>query len=83
MQHFQTSAACVFIWRRVASSTFALRLVYQRAVSESPPLYTPLLLYFTSISFVDIITFAQYSVCEEYLYFKCVEMKVSGSALCH
>lgn len=52
-------------------------LVYLNAISKHPALHL-LLLHFTSILFVDIITFAQYPVCQEYFYFKYAEMKVEA-----
>lgn len=45
MQHFQSSAACVFLWQSVASSKFACLSAH---VSERPSLYIPVLLYFAS-----------------------------------
>lgn len=38
MQHFQSSAACVFLWRSVAASKFALQLVYLHASPKALPL---------------------------------------------
>lgn len=40
--------------------------------------YIFLLLYFPSILFVDITTFPQYPVCQDYLYLKYAEMKVEA-----
>lgn len=40
--------------------------------------YIFLLLYFLSILFVDITSFPQYPVCQDYLYLKYAEMKVEA-----
>lgn len=94
MQHFQTSVHCpsncslffilplasqaAFI---MASPTYAPLLVYLNAISKHPPLHF-LLLYFPSILFVDITTFPQYPVRQDYLYLKYAEMKVEALGVC-
>lgn len=61
----------------MASLSYAPLLVYLNAISKHPPLHF-LLLSFTSILFVDITTFPQYPVCQDYLYLKYAEMKVEA-----
>lgn len=50
MQHFQSSAACVFLWQSVASSEFALRLVYLLTSLKVLPLHPSSTLFHFHIS---------------------------------